>query len=246
MQQKVIAPIFTHSLEPVTIDEGESATFVVEYEGTPPPTVKWFRYTFPINSSDVINIETTETKSALTILKACGDDSGIFTCMLENIAGVTKSSTNLTVMENTATTESAKQSAKVLTSKQEYSASSTTTQQTTQLSKKSVTQQSMSSESVTMQSKVAQGGNKMEVREGDNIRFDIQFTDGDKSQLKFYHNGQLLNESDGASVSIKNDVATLLIEKAKPSNSGTYECVMTTSQGEAKCQFTCAVSPAQT
>ncbi len=80
----------------------------------------------------------------------------------------------------------------------------------------------------------------MEVKEGDNIRFDIQFTDGDKSQLKFFHKGEPLNEKadGGLSITVKNDVATLLIKNAKMSNAGLYECVMKTDSGEARCQFT--------
>lgn len=40
----------------------------------------------------------------MIIENACPDDSGIFTCILENNAGSTKSSTNLTVVEKEETT----------------------------------------------------------------------------------------------------------------------------------------------
>ena len=37
--------------------------------------------------------------STLVIAAACVEDSGIFTCLLENIVGACKSSSNLNVME---------------------------------------------------------------------------------------------------------------------------------------------------
>ena len=93
------APTFTHSLEPVTVDEGQTATFKVTFAGSPVPAVKWFRYSFPVADSEDFKILTTETSSSLTILKTCADDGGVFTCLLENIVGASKSSSNLNVME---------------------------------------------------------------------------------------------------------------------------------------------------
>ena len=54
----------------------------------------------------------------------------------------------------------------------------------------------------------------MSVCEGDTIRFDIQFSAGDKSQLQFFHDGRRVEESDGGGVGITfaNDVASLTIQ----------------------------------
>ena len=87
------------TLDPIHVTEGEPATFRVRFTGTPAPVVKWYRYTFPIVSSKDFQINTDETSSSLTVAAASMDDSGIFTCLLENSAGATRSSTNLSVVE---------------------------------------------------------------------------------------------------------------------------------------------------
>ena len=96
----MVAPNFTKSLEPLTVKEGEMASFVVQFSGQPNPAVKWYRYSFPVKDSKDFQIVTTDTSSTLTITKTCADDSGVFTCLLENIIGAAKSSTNLNVIED--------------------------------------------------------------------------------------------------------------------------------------------------
>merc|ERR1719158_2793307 len=179
--QNMQAPNFTKSLEPVTVKEGDEAVFSVTFDGSPNPAVTWYRYSFPVKNSKDFKILTTDTGSTLTITKTCADDSGIFTCLLENIIGSTKSSSNLNVMEEG----------------QEY---------IMQASTKSMR---------TMK--------EMNINEGDNIRFDIGFSGGDKSNLEFTHNGTKI---------VENEVASLLIERANPNHSGLYECVMKTEGGE--------------
>ena len=202
LQQNMLAPNFTKSLEPVTVTEGEAATFNVEFVGQPNPAVKWYRYSFPVKDSKDFQIATTSTNSSLTITKTCADDGGVFTCLLENIIGAAKSSTNLNVMEDG----------------QEYVMQAST--------------------------KTMRTMKEMNVNEGDNIRFDIGFSGGDKSDLKFSHNGQTILESNGISITVENEIASLLIEKANPSHSGLYECTMKTEGGEAKCQVQCNITPA--
>jgi len=200
--QNMQAPNFSASLEPVTVSEGESATFKVEFVGQPNPVVKWYRYSFPVKDSKDFKILTTDTTSSLTIEKTCVDDAGVFTCLLENIVGAAKSSSNLNVME----------------AGQEYiMQASTRTMRTMK---------------------------EMNVNEGDNIRFDIGFSGGDKSNLEFSHDGRKIEESSGITISVENEVASLLIEKANPSHSGMYECIMRTDGGEARCQVKCQVTPA--
>ena len=93
------APNFTQPLEPVSVAEGQPAVFRAAFSGQPNPVVKWYRYSFPVHDSKDFKIFTTDTESALTIAKTCADDSGVFTCLLENIVGAAKSSSNLNVME---------------------------------------------------------------------------------------------------------------------------------------------------
>ena len=203
------APIFSNALEPVNVTEGQEAKFVVDFSADPPPAVKWFRYSFPVENSDDFIIVNDSNRSTLIIKKACVDDSGIFTCLLENIVGSSKASTNLNVVE----------------AGDEYiMEASTKTKRTLK---------------------------EMQVNEGDNIRFDIQFTAGDKSNLSFFHDGKQISEEGeegsgdqtGVKISVENDVATLLIANAAVKHSGTYECHMKTDGGEATCSVKCNVIP---
>jgi len=200
--QNMQAPSFTKSLEPVTVKEGEEAVFSVTFDGSPNPAVTWYRYSFPVKDSKDFKISTIETGSTLAITKTCADDSGIFTCLLENIIGSTKSSSNLNVMEEG----------------QEY---------IMQASTKSMR---------TMK--------EMNINEGDNIRFDIGFSGGDKTNLEFTHDGKKIMEIDGVSIKVEDEVASLIIEKANPGHSGLYECLMKTEGGEARCQVQCNITPA--
>ena len=115
------APNFSRTLEPLTVKEHEPATFRVFYSGCPRPEVTWMRYTFPIEDSDAFQIHTTDTSSSLTVLDPKTDDSGIFTALLQNACGSTKSSTNLNVVAAEA----------------EYVASSSAASQTTKTTKSS-------------------------------------------------------------------------------------------------------------
>jgi len=196
------APNFTSSLEPVSVYEGESAVFKVSFTGQPNPAVKWYRYSFPVKDSKDFKIVTSDTCSSLTIAKTCIDDAGVFTCLLENIVGAAKSSSNLNVME----------------AGQDYILQASTRTMRTM--------------------------KEMNINEGDNIRFDIGFSGGDKSNLEFSHDGKKIEEASGITISVENEVASLLIEKANPSHSGLYECVMRTEGGEARCQVKCQVTPA--
>ena len=198
----MVGPNLTTGLEPITVTEGQAATFTVHFVGNPAPEIKWYRYTFPVKNSNDFKIVTTDTSSSLTILKTCADDAGVFTCLLENIAGAAKTSSNLVVMETS----------------REYLMETTT------------------SSTHTMK--------EMSVSEGDNIRFDIGFSGGDKNNLEFTHDGRTIEETSGISITVDNEVASLLIEKAEPDHSGLYECIMRTEGGEARCQVHCRVGPA--
>ena len=205
LQQNTSAPCFTKNLEPLSVSEGEPAKFVVEFGGEPAPDVKWFRYSFQVQNSEDFQITTTNNQSTLLIKKTCSDDSGIFTCLIENIVGSFKTSANLNVVE----------------SGQEYTMEAST--------------------------KTSRSLKEMNVHEGDNIRFDIQFTSGDKSNLKFMHNDKEIKENqtneDDVKISVENDVATLLIANANSKHSGQYVCHMKTEGGEATCSVKCNVLP---
>lgn len=198
-------------MEPLVVDEGATAKFRVEFEANPRPVVKWLRYTFQLKSSDFIHFEHDDNSASLIIDKVCLDDSGIFTCLLENPAGSTKSSTNLTVVEK---------------ENLEAHEESTMTTYSSQIHHESKSSQ-MSTSSVKT----------MHVKTSDRIRIDIQFKDGSKSDLTFTHDDKPLTESneEGIQITFSNDIATLTIDNANTHHSGMYQCIMKTEGGEARC-----------
>ena len=149
-QNNFIAPLFTTHLEPVVVEEDDQAQFRVEFEAHPRPVIKWLRYTFELKSGNDIKIMEQNNSSTLYIKKACLDDTGIFTCLLENPAGSTKSSTNLTVLEKNPQTQEQEenQETSMMESMTTYTSSSFIEQQQ-QESSSTMTQQNQSSSTMS-------------------------------------------------------------------------------------------------
>ena len=241
LQNNFIAPLFTTPLEPVVVEEDDEAKFRVEFEASPRPVIKWLRYTFQLNTSDDIKILEGDTSSTLIIKKACIDDTGIFTCLLENPAGSNKSSTNLTVLEKNP--QENQQESTMMESTTTYTSSSYIEQSS---SMKSNEIKKSSSEIQKSSNEIQQKSNNqktMHVKKNDKIRIDIQFKDGSKSDLTFTHNGTPLTDSnqEGIEITFSNDIATLTIDNAESKHSGLYQCIMKTEGGEARCSVNCQV-----
>lgn len=157
-QNNFIAPLFTTHLEPVVVEEDDQAQFRVEFEAHPRPVIKWLRYTFELKSGNDIKIMEQNNSSTLYIKKACLDDTGIFTCLLENPAGSTKSSTNLTVLEKNPQTEEQEenQETSMMESMTTYTSSSFIEQQQQQESSSAMTQQNQSSSTMSQSTQQVQ------------------------------------------------------------------------------------------
>lgn len=173
----------------------------MEFSGSPRPLVRWFRYSEEIKSNSPqgsFKIIDEETRSNLVIKTSSVEDSGVFTCLLENPAGATKCSTNLSVLES------------------EYSSSCVSVR--------------------TLKEKI--------ISEGDTVRFDFQFAEGNRDTIQFLLNGIPINDQDPrVQVSFDKDIASVLIKDARPSDSGLYECSML--GGNVKCQVKCTVTSAK-
>lgn len=232
-------------MEPVLVAQGQPTKFQVEFFGFPPPVVTWYRYTFPVPNTEDFIVTTDSSSSTLEITKPLLDDSGIFTCVLENLAGATKSSANLSVTETAdmmslassdVTTAGVASSGAVTTVRSPTEMASASTSQTTESS------QYLASSCVQMVSKLK----PMSFKVGDTIRFNFLFGQGDKSQLKFYHNGKSIGDTlgDGRQVetSFEGNLATLTVKGATVADSGLYECIMKSEAGEAKCQVQCSIT----
>ncbi len=205
------------SLEPTTVREGEPVSLRVLFRGTPVPAARWFRDAVPIFDSDAYDVFSDgEGASVLTVKHPKQEDSGVFTCLLENLAGAVKTSANLSVLregpEEGGDGDGDGNGGDDDDDDGQYLVSAST-----------VTTRTLK---------------EMSVREGDTIRFDIQFRDGDRSQLRFRKDGMDLPEEDEDArlkVSVEGEVAALTIERARaPEDSGTYECIMRTAGGEAR------------
>ena len=60
-------PMFTKKLQPIYTTEKSSIQFEVEFTGTPPPTISWFREDYEIHNSNDFKILTTGNKSVLVV-----------------------------------------------------------------------------------------------------------------------------------------------------------------------------------
>eukprot|EP00096_Caligus_rogercresseyi_P000406 TRINITY_DN1084_c0_g1_i5.p2 TRINITY_DN1084_c0_g1~~TRINITY_DN1084_c0_g1_i5.p2 ORF type:complete len:124 (-),score=31.55 TRINITY_DN1084_c0_g1_i5:186-557(-) len=118
-------------------------------------------------------------------------------------------------------------------------ASTTSTSKTESSMHSSSTTTTQSSSTSSSQSQ----GKEMRVSKGDRIRVDIQFKDGNKSQLKFLFEGKEIQEDkEGVRISVANDLASLIIDNADPQkHTGSYECIMDTKSGKASCKIFCRV-----
>ena len=240
LQSNFVAPLFTSPLEPLVVEEDDQAKLIVAFEANPRPVIKWLRYTFQLKTNEDIHIDEQDNSSTLTIKKACLDDTGIFTCLLENPAGSTKSSTNLTVLEKNPQINEQQ----MMESTTTYTSSSFMEQKKSSSTMIQESSRKQSSQIIEEQSSKTQVGNKtMHVKKNDKIRIDIQFKDGSKSDLTFTHNGTPLTESnqEGIEITFSNDIATLTIDNSQPKHSGTYQCIMKTEGGEARCSVNCQV-----
>lgn len=81
------APAFLQHLEDMTVLENETTEFRVTFEGTPPPTVAWFKDGYEIFSSRRTAITTDDSSSLLVFHQALASDEGEIKCTATNRAG---------------------------------------------------------------------------------------------------------------------------------------------------------------
>jgi len=83
------APRILNKLENLTVNDGESAKFVIKYSGKPKPAIKWFKDDVEIQIDDSFElIETTEDEICL-LIKSCKstENSGNYSAKAVNEFG---------------------------------------------------------------------------------------------------------------------------------------------------------------
>ena len=77
--------------------EGQPVKFLVEFKGHPKPTVSWFRESIRLENTPDFQITTKDGTSQLFISEVFADDSGKFSCTLENSSGKAETVADLLV-----------------------------------------------------------------------------------------------------------------------------------------------------
>ncbi|KAM3869490.1 neuregulin 2a [Diretmus argenteus] len=97
------APKLKRMRNPLLVDEGSRLTVKCEATGNPPPTYKWFKDGNELKKSKEIKIKNSQKNSRVQISKAKLEDSGNYTCVVENSLGKDNSTGTVNVQSLTTT-----------------------------------------------------------------------------------------------------------------------------------------------
>ena len=93
-----IAPVFIEPLRTTKVKDGKSVTLSCQVTANPRPILVWYRQSTPIPECEDFDIvHDDEDISSLTIKEVFPEDSGKYTCVAKNIAGVATTSAELLV-----------------------------------------------------------------------------------------------------------------------------------------------------
>uniref|UniRef100_UPI00358F2F78 titin-like n=1 Tax=Myxine glutinosa TaxID=7769 RepID=UPI00358F2F78 len=92
-----VPPTYVSGLRDMVIAEGERVSLECWLQGSPEPTVQWFRDEFPINNSADFQVRLEKGLASLTIAEVFPEDSGHFSCVASNTAGHARSTCFLKV-----------------------------------------------------------------------------------------------------------------------------------------------------
>ncbi|XP_017602265.1 PREDICTED: obscurin isoform X2 [Corvus brachyrhynchos] len=92
-------PYMQVTIEDVQVNSGERAKFQAVIEGTPQPTVLWFKGTSLLTDSDRVHQGKEGTTYFLVVDNAALDDGGVYTCVAKNAGGEVLCKAELVVRE---------------------------------------------------------------------------------------------------------------------------------------------------
>ena len=89
--RKSKAPRFNPALEDKTVSEGDTLTLTCGVEGTPKPTVTWFKDGIPLMKTDKVrpDYDPESGRCTLTVADAADADKGAYRCVASNEHGST-------------------------------------------------------------------------------------------------------------------------------------------------------------
>ncbi|XP_041459395.1 leucine-rich repeats and immunoglobulin-like domains protein 3 [Lytechinus variegatus] len=94
-------PLFTSQMKDLTIEVGEPAVMECNVEGSPRPSIRWFKDDEPFTLSDGMHL--TDFDRYLIIMNAAGRDGGRYTCEATNSLGIRTDSAKLVVTKKSGT-----------------------------------------------------------------------------------------------------------------------------------------------
>lgn len=97
------APKLKRMKNPSIVDEGSKLTVKCEATGNPAPTYKWFKDGNELKKSKNVRIKNSQKNSRVQISRAKLEDSGNYTCVVENILGTDNSTGTVNVQSITTT-----------------------------------------------------------------------------------------------------------------------------------------------
>ncbi|TRY96076.1 hypothetical protein DNTS_017234, partial [Danionella cerebrum] len=95
--EMAVAPSFETIMEDLDVNVGETPRFAVVVEGKPIPDILWYKGDTLLSESSHFTFVYDDNECSLVVLNTQADDSGVYTCTAENLAGSVSCKAELTV-----------------------------------------------------------------------------------------------------------------------------------------------------
>ncbi|XP_060064415.1 titin-like, partial [Ylistrum balloti] len=213
-----IPPEFVELLEPQMIPDGEEVTMTCRVEGTPFPTVTWYRERQEIIPSADFKITTDDTTGVCTLYipEVFPEDAGEYACRAVNPFG--EAVTTATLLVHTMPEEPEKEDVEVI-------------------EEKYVTKIEKSPEFVRPLNPV------FDVEEDQTARLEVEVVGEPRPKVTWYVNEVRLMPTPRIQIIDERTTSTLVIMKVVPSDSQDYICVAENDRGVVTCKTTLHVTP---
>lgn len=99
MSDELQAPWFIEPIQPLTVLLHDVVILEAFVESNPPSSFQWFFQSMPMKTTTDVRIHSADNKSVLIIENFTLENSGIYMCRAENVAGSVTSSATVTIVE---------------------------------------------------------------------------------------------------------------------------------------------------